>query len=58
MLNELCAVDADAACAFTPTSETDVDGTQHQVGDTFTNASNVPGSYTLKKKTPSAAPTA
>jgi hypothetical protein len=49
-LKQLCAVDADAACTFTPTSETTVDGPQHQVGDAFTNASSLEAHYTLAEK--------
>jgi hypothetical protein len=49
-LKQLCAVDADATCTFTPTSETTVDGPQHQVGDAFTNASSLEAHYTLAEK--------
>ena len=50
VLKRLCAVDATATCAFTPTSETTVDGPQHQVGDAFTNAGSLEADYTLTEK--------
>jgi hypothetical protein len=50
VLKQLCAVDATATCTFTPTSETTVDGPQHQVGDTFTNASKIEADYEITEK--------
>jgi hypothetical protein len=47
VLNQMCAGGVDATCTFTPTSETHVDGPQHQVGDSFTNASKVEADYKI-----------
>jgi hypothetical protein len=49
-LNELCTFDADAHCTFTPTNETHLNGEQHQVGDTFTNDSNLEADAAITRK--------
>jgi hypothetical protein len=49
-LKQLCAADADATYTFTPTRHEPVAGTQHQVGDSFTNDSNVWADWSVTRK--------